>query len=114
MKVRLLVYGTLGMVLLFYALCYFSDGVSRANYLRITRKTTKSEIHWLLGGPLATPDQTGNIGNGSVQETWRGHDGGMTLVFDEHDQIIWKEWDTRLYRETLIRVILDGGRIRDG
>jgi hypothetical protein len=107
MKKRLVIYCAAG--LLFYAgfltYCYFSDGVTRSNYLRIKTGLTKSEITTMLGGSFGIPDHTQKEGL-VVIETWQGTEGTIFLTYDAKDQIIWKEWDdTRRKQGALDRLL---------
>ena len=116
MRRRITVCGAVGVLLYlgFLGCCYFSDGVTKGNYLRIKSGMRKSEIRWLLGGLFGMPDRTAQkSATAPFSKPGAAKMGGMSLHFDEQEQIIWKEWDDALYRETFLRVLRDGGRIRE-
>jgi hypothetical protein len=99
MKKRIAIYCVVGLLVYvgFLTYCFFSDGVTRANYRLIKTEMTKSQIHRLLGGMFATADYTEKLPLGT-RETWYGDEGTIILVFDDKGQIIWKEWDDRTHR----------------
>ena len=102
MKQRLIAYGALLIALsvAFGAWFFlFRDAITHDSYLRIKAGMSRSEVHAIIAGPLATPDAVTDVGNGTFIEHWYGRRGTLMLHFDENNMIIWKEWDEFRRRE---------------
>lgn len=65
-------------------------GVTKANYSQLQFGMEKHEVRAIFGG--RPYDSHFN------QERWIGYDGCVTLTYDEHEKLVWREWESSPYR----------------